>query len=72
MTIFKKQKPKRTIKVTPNYSNRTFTIRKYEDEKVYAKYRTSLMTKDEFESCEYHTNKDWLNFLRYSQDYYKV
>tara|TARA_R110000803_G_scaffold202827_1_gene268155 strand:- start:463 stop:642 length:180 start_codon:yes stop_codon:yes gene_type:complete len=49
-----------TIKPTPNYSKRTFTIRKSNG----SKYRTTQMTIDEFEECEYHTSADWANFLQ--------
>lgn len=56
-----------SIKVTPNYSKRTFTIRK-----DYAKYRTIQMSKDEFENCEFMTGQDWQHFLNSTDDYYKV
>jgi hypothetical protein len=58
------------IKATPNFSKRTFTIRKYFKNELLVKYRTSKMTKEEFESEEMNTQKDWENFLRYG-DYYK-
>ncbi len=47
------------ITATPNYSKRTFTIRKSNG----SKYRTTQMTIDEFEECEYNTSEDWANFL---------
>jgi len=56
----------RTLKVSSNKSKRTYTIKT-----DAATYRTSPMTKDEFESCEYNTGNDWSYFLR-SNDYYKV
>ena len=55
------------IKSTPNYSARTFTIRKNG-----VKYRTTRMDSNEFNSNLYNTQNDWVNFLRYSQDYYIV
>ena len=36
------------IKVTPNHSKRTFTIRKYIDGKLFVKYRTIQLSKEEF------------------------
>ena len=56
----------RIIKVSANKSKRTFTIKT-----DAATYRTSPMTKEEFESCEYNTGNDWNDFLK-SNDYYKV
>lgn len=35
-----------TIKVTPNYSKRTFTIRTYVDGKLNNKYRTYEMSQE--------------------------
>ena len=61
-----------TIKVTPNYSKRTFTIRKYIDGVFFAKYRTNPISKDEFESDEYMTENDWKSYLRKSNNYYAV
>ena len=60
-----------TIKATANQSKRTFTIRKYIDGKLYAKYRTIPMTKEEFNSEEWNTENDWRQFLK-SDDYYTV
>lgn len=63
---------KDTIKAIPNYSKRTFTIRKYDENgKVYAKYRTIQMSKEDFESELNNTENDWKYFLRGS-DYYVV
>ena len=62
---------KDTIKATPNYSKRTFTLRCYQNGVIYAKYRTSVLSKEEFNSCEYNTNNDWDSFLK-SDDYYVV
>jgi len=60
-----------TITATPNYSKRTFTIRKFYDGKLFAKYRTIKLPMDEFESCEYNTHGDWKAFFT-SDDYYVV
>jgi hypothetical protein len=60
-----------TIKVTPNYSKRTFTIRKYIDGKPFAKYRTNVMSQEEFDREEMNTENDWKQFLK-SNDYYPV
>jgi len=57
----------REIKVTPNYSKRTFTIRV-----EGSKYRTIQMNEEEFDSEEMNTGNDWQNFLNRSSDYYKV
>lgn len=60
-----------TIKVTPNYSKRTFTIRNYENGKLSAKYRTYPMSQQEFDSEEMNTENDWKQFLK-TGDYYLV
>lgn len=54
-----------TIKATPNYSKRTFTIRCYADGIFYAKYRTTQMTQEEFDTEECNTKNDWEQFLKY-------
>jgi hypothetical protein len=60
-----------TIKATPNHSARTFTIRKYIDGKLFAKYRTIKLTSKEFDSELMNTENDWRQFLK-SSDYYKI
>ena len=56
------------IKVTANYSKRTFTIRKES-----AKFRTLEMSQNEFDECEYNTTEDWEYFLRtQGGSYYEV
>ena len=60
-----------TIKVTANQSKSTFTIRKYIDGKLFAKYRTIQMSQEEFDSEEMNTENDWKQFLN-SSDYYTV
>ena len=59
------------IKVTPNYSKRTFTIRKTYSDGQKVKYRTIPFSQQEFDSELMNTEHDWKNFLR-SNDYYRV
>ena len=59
------------ITATANQSQRTFTIRKFLRGKLYAKYRTCVMTQEEFEAEEQNTESDWKNFLK-STDYYRI
>jgi len=59
------------IKVKANQSKRTFTIRKFIDGELFAKYRTCKMSKEEFDSEERNTENDWKQFLK-SDDYYAV
>jgi hypothetical protein len=56
----------REINVTPNYSALTFTIRT-----AAGKYRTTKMTKPEFNDCLHNTVNDWADFLG-SSDYSRV
>jgi hypothetical protein len=60
-----------TIKATPNYSKSTFTIRKYIEGQLFAKYRTTKMGKEDFESENMNTENDWKHFLN-SDEYYKA
>lgn len=55
-----------TIKVTPNNSKRTFTIRK-----GGLKYRTIPMSKQEFHEAGYWTENDWRQFLK-TDEYVKL
>lgn len=56
------------IKISSNKSARTFTIRKNG-----SKYRTGQFEKSEFlEAQRFWTGNDWMNFLKYSGDYYIV
>ena len=59
------------IKVAANHSHRTFTIRKYINSELIAKYRTFPMTQEEFDSNEMNTENNWRQFLK-SGDYYFV
>jgi hypothetical protein len=54
------------IKITPNFSKRTFTIRKNG-----SKYRTYPMSQQEFNECIHMTQNDWQQFLK-STEYYLV
>jgi len=65
------KKERETIKVTANQSKWTFTIRKYYDGKLFAKYRTIKMSQFDFDSEEMNTKNDWKHFLK-SNDYYVV
>ena len=60
-----------SIKVKANQSLRTFTNRKYINEKLFVKYRTIELNQDEFDREEMNTENDWKQFLK-SDDYYKV
>ena len=64
-------KNQETIKVKANQSKRTFTIRKFINGKLFAKYRNNQMTQEEFDSEERNTENDWKQFLT-SNDYYRV
>lgn len=55
------------FKVTPNYSRKTFTIRKNG-----SKYRTDRFTSYGFEDALDYTLRDWENWLKVSQSYYSV
>jgi len=60
------------IKVTPNHGARTFTIRKYDNGVLYAKYRTTPATSDEFNNDLHMTDRDWKQYLSSGYDYYLV
>ena len=61
----------KTIKATANKSKRTFTLRVFNVGAPVIKYRTVELSIEEFDSCEYNTNNDWMQFLK-SSDYYIV
>ena len=56
-------------KATPNESRRTFTIRRFVDGKMDSKYRTSRMSKYDFDSFKNNTSFDWYCFLRTNDEY---
>ena len=55
--------------ITLNRSKKTYTIRRYDNGKVTAKYRSYPQGRD---FSEHWTENDIKNFLRYSNDYYPV
>ena len=60
-----------TIEAKANQKKRTFTIRKFDNGHLFAKYRTFQMSKDEFEENEINTENDWNDFLK-SDSYFEV
>jgi len=56
----------RQIKVSANHSKRTFTIKT-----DAATFRSTTMSKEEFQSNLHNTGNDWNQFLK-SDDYYQV
>ena len=61
----------KTITATPNYKNRTFTIRTFVNGELNNKYRTFQMSREEFDAKLNNTENDWSQFLK-SNDYYLV
>jgi|GEM_PF-2454824 len=57
----------RKLSVSSNNSSRTFTIRTDS-----FKYRTTRMSKQEFNESLSMTGNDWQHFLNSTSDYYKV
>jgi len=55
------------ISAKPNYSKRTFTIRKYNGKDLIAKFRTTEMSEEEFMESEYNTEGDWEDFLKMNE-----
>ena len=60
------------MKVTPNHSRRTFTIRFYCEDGSITKYRTIPFSKYEFNNCLKNTENDWNQFLRSTDEYYEI
>ena len=58
-----------TIKATPNYSKKTFTIRKFEGKKLVSKFKTFALDSENFSTGLYMTTNDWKFFLRNNQNY---
>jgi hypothetical protein len=67
----KEMKENITITAKGNQRERTFTLRCYNNGKMYAKYRTTPMTQEEFDSEGMNTQNDWKQFLT-TDEYYKV
>jgi hypothetical protein len=63
---------KYTLKATPNHSKKTFTIREYYKGKLFSKYRTFTMSKEEFEEEELNTVNDWKSFLKITNNYFLI
>lgn len=62
-----------TIKVTPNHSKQTFTIRKQINGKTVSKYRTVKYHKSEFDDMNLMVQDDWQFFLNnLSNEYYLI
>ena len=61
----------RKLTATPNYYDRTFTIRITNADGSKIKYRTVTMNEDEFRSELNNTENDWFQFLK-TDSYYKV
>lgn len=62
----------KTFAVKTNKKARTATIRVYYNGKIFCKYRTCKMSREEFEDFEYFTQNDIDNFLKTDQSYYEV
>ena len=63
----------RAIEATTNQRKRHFTLRvKDRMGRTVNKYRTIPYSKEEFEEMEMNTSKDWSNYLRTSQSYFKI
>lgn len=60
------------LKISTNYAKKTFTIRKVSKGVTLTKYRTNPMSKAEFKEHEHNTPADWAEFLRTSDNYYKL
>lgn len=67
-----KENVKVELKVVANYAKKTFTIRSVVKGTTLAKYRTNPMSAAEFKEHEYNTPADWANFLKVSDNYYKL
>ena len=61
-----------TLKVTPNYKKKTFTIRKYYNGNLLSKYRTIQFNQEEFEEEELNTVNDWKSFLKITNNYFLI
>jgi hypothetical protein len=60
------------LKITPNNSKKTFTIRKYDkDYKKIIKYRSFPVDDNEFQEMEIYTERDWKNWLNVQPNNYE-
>lgn len=55
------------ITAKPNKQKKTYTIRKYINGELLAKYRTPRMSRAEFNSASDWMEYDWQNFLKNNQ-----
>lgn len=62
----------RTHKLTVDTQKRVATIECYENEELYATYRTNELSDQELEEMDYFTENDIRDYLRTSGDYYVV
>ena len=62
----------KSIIASSNASLKSFTIRKYEGVKCYAKFKTLPMSKQEFEDMVTWTQGDWEYYLRSQQSYWRL
>tara|TARA_R110000782_G_scaffold39401_1_gene91578 strand:+ start:199 stop:396 length:198 start_codon:yes stop_codon:yes gene_type:complete len=54
----------RTLKVTANEGEKTFSIKVYFDGNFFTEYITVKMNQEEFEEAENNTENDWKQFLK--------
>jgi hypothetical protein len=57
---------------TANHSKRTFTLRKKYECGGITKYRTEQFSKEEFNCLLNNTANDWKDYLKTSQNYFKI
>ena len=53
------------ITASANQRKKYFTLRKYVNNKLVTKYRTSKMCSESFEEAEMNTSENWIEFLTY-------
>lgn len=58
--------------ITPNETNRTYTIHIAWSDGETTDYLTSPMSDAEYEECMYNTQSDWFNFLLTNDSYTKL
>jgi len=58
-----------TIRATPNYTKRSFTIRKYKNKKLIKKYKTSNLGRLRFEMFKKNTESEWLYLTENGRSY---
>ena len=68
----KAMKTKYGIYSVADEKEKTYDIVKIWSDGVKIRYRTTVLTAQEFEELEYNTSVDWQNFLNTSPDYYSL